>query len=102
MLHYDQTDVSEGINVHKTTVSIQYVICHYWYFLDEGFNFKPIVCNCCHDVLMTNEINSIAILNNHTVGYRCIVGIIDGISVSEAINSLKKKKKNSDFSIKSR
>ena len=42
---------------------------------------------------MTNEINSIAILNNHTVDYCCIVEIIDGISVSEVINSLKKRKK---------
>ena len=27
-------------------------ICHYWYFLDEGFRFQPHVCNGCHDVLM--------------------------------------------------
>lgn len=32
MLLYDRTDVSEGIDVNKTSVSKECNICHYWYF----------------------------------------------------------------------
>ena len=32
MLHYDRTDVSEGIGVNKTSESKTCDICHYWYF----------------------------------------------------------------------
>ena len=52
MLYYDRFDVSEGIDVNKTSESKECDICHYWYFLDKGFNFQPHVCNGCHDVLM--------------------------------------------------
>ena len=33
MLHYDSTDVSEGIYVKKTSASKECDACHYWYFL---------------------------------------------------------------------
>ena len=32
MLLYDRTDVSEGIDVNKTSVSKECNTCHYWYF----------------------------------------------------------------------
>ena len=57
-----------------------------------------MVCNCYPDVLMSIEINSIAVLNIYAVDYCSIVEITDVISVSESINSLK----NSDFSVKSK
>ena len=33
MLYYDKTDVSEGIDVNKTSASKECNICHYWHFL---------------------------------------------------------------------
>ena len=57
-----------------------------------------MVCNCYPDVLMSIEINSIAVLDIYAVDYCCIVEITDVISVSESINSLK----NSDFRMKSK
>ena len=33
MLHFDRIDVSEGIDVNKTSESIKCDIHHYWYFL---------------------------------------------------------------------
>ena len=57
-----------------------------------------MVCNCYPDVLMSIEINSIAVLDIYAADYCCIVEITDVISVSESINSLK----NSDFSVKSK
>ena len=52
------------------------------------FNFQRYICNGCHDVLMMSiNLNDIAILNLNGADYRCI---IDGISKSDAINVLKK------------
>ena len=40
MLYYDKTDVSEGIDVMKTSESEERVNYHYWYFLKKGFKFQ--------------------------------------------------------------
>ena len=39
MLHFDKIDISEGIDVDKTSESKECNICHYWDFLDKGFKF---------------------------------------------------------------
>ena len=55
MLHYDRTDVSEGIDVNKTSASKECDICYYWYFLNYSFNLQPNSCNRCHDLLMISK-----------------------------------------------
>ena len=86
MLHYDRTDISETIDVNKTSTSKECIICHYWHFLDKVFKFQPDVCNGCHDVLMMfMNLSDISILNIHGADYRCV---ITGISKSEAVNLL--------------
>ena len=52
ILYYDGIDVSEGIDVNKTSESKERDICHYIYFLDKGFKFQPNVCNGFLDLLM--------------------------------------------------
>ena len=52
MLYYDRIDVSEGINVNKTSASKECDIFHYWYSLNYSFKFQPNGCNRCHDLLM--------------------------------------------------
>ena len=52
MLCYDRIEVSEVIDVNKTSASKECNICHYWYFLNYNFMFQPHVCNWCHDLLM--------------------------------------------------
>ena len=84
MLYYDRIDVSEGIDVDKTSASKECDIFHFWHFLNKGFKFQPTVCNRCHDLLMMSmKFSDIAILNIKSVDYLCI---ISGISKSEAIN----------------
>ena len=67
MLYCDGINVSEGININKTSALKE------WYlsllvFLDKGFKFQPAACNGCHDVLMMSEkLNDIAILNIHSI-----------------------------------
>ena len=34
-----KTDVLEGIDISKTSVSKKCMRCHYWYFKDVGFRF---------------------------------------------------------------
>ena len=63
MLYYDRIDVSEGIDVNKTSKSKESDICHFWHFLNKGFKFQPNVCNRCHDLLiMSMNLSNIAII----------------------------------------
>ena len=78
MLYYDRIDVSEGIDVNKTSETKECNICHHWYFLNKEIKFKTNVCNGCHDLLkMSTNLSDIAILNIKSADYRCI---ISGIS----------------------
>ena len=43
--------VSERIDKKKTNATKECGICHYWYFLDKNFNYKPYLCNGCHDLM---------------------------------------------------
>ena len=51
MLEYDRIDISEGIDVNKTSASKECDICHYWYFKDIGFKYEPYLCNGCLDLI---------------------------------------------------
>ena len=84
MLYYDIIDVSEGIHVNKTSASKECDVCHYRYFLNFSFKFQPNVRNRCHDLLMMSvNLNDIAILNINGSDYRCIISLI---SKNKAIN----------------
>ena len=51
MLEYDRIDISEGIDVNKTSASKECDICHFWYFKDIGFRCEPHLCNGCHNFM---------------------------------------------------
>ena len=40
MLHYEKIDVSEGIDVNKTSTSKECELCHYWFFKELDLNLK--------------------------------------------------------------
>ena len=62
MLYYDRIDVSEGIDVNKTSASKECDICYCWYFLDYSFKYQANACNRCHDLLMMSiNLSDIAI-----------------------------------------
>ena len=95
MLYYDRIDVSEGIDVNKTSASKECDVCHYWYFLNFSFKFQPNVCNRCHTLLMMSvNLTNIAILNIKRSDYCCIISLI---SKNGVINLLQ----NDDLSKKS-
>ena len=51
MLEYDRIDISEVIDMNKTSASKKCDICHHWYVLDKNFNYEPYLCNGCHDLI---------------------------------------------------
>ena len=66
-------DVSEGVDVNKTSKSKEFDICHYLKFLHKGFKFQTNVCNGRHDLLVTSmNLSDIAILNIKFSDYCCI------------------------------
>ena len=81
-----KTDVSEGIDIYKTSLSKECELCHYWYFKDVDFRFEEHVCNKCHDVLITAyELKTIAILSVGGATFRCILW---GINRNEDLRRL--------------
>ena len=45
MLEYGRIDISEVIDDNKTNLSKEYILCHYWYFLDKNFSYGPYLCD---------------------------------------------------------
>ena len=71
MLYFNRIDVSEGIDVNKTSESKECDVCHCWYFLNKGFKFQVNVCNGCHDLLVLSmNLTNIDILNIENSDYR--------------------------------
>ena len=86
MVQYEKSDVSEGIDVNKTSASKEYELCHYQFFKDIGFKFEEHVCNKCHDLLtIAYSLKDIAILNAKGATFRCI---LMGISKNEGLKRL--------------
>ena len=86
MLQYEKIDVSERIDINKTSTSKEYELCHYWFFKDIGFKFEEHVCNKCHDLLtIAYSLKDIATLNAKVNTFRCI---LMGISKNEGLKRL--------------
>ena len=86
MLRYQKIDVSEGIDVNKTSASKECELCHYWFFKYIGFKFEEHVCNKCYDLLtIAHSLKDIVILSAKGATFRCI---LMGISKNEALKIL--------------
>ena len=86
MLQYQKIDISEGIDVNKTSVSKECELYHYWFFKDIGFKFEEHVCNRCHDLLtMAYALKNMAILSAKGITFRCL---LTGISKNEVLKKL--------------
>ena len=72
MLEYDRIDISEGIDINKSSdKSKKCHICHYWYLLDKNFSYEPHLCNGCHDLMRkTMSFNDVAIVSIKGSDYR--------------------------------
>ena len=71
MLEYDKIDISERIDVNKTSASKEWDICHYWYFKDKGFQCEPYLCNDCHNLMQkAMNFNDVTIVSVTGSDYR--------------------------------
>ena len=62
MVEYYKIEISEGIDVNKTSEPKEHEICHYWCFKDIGFRYEPYLRNGCHDLMQkTMSFNDVAI-----------------------------------------
>ena len=52
MLH--TIEFSKGIDLAKSNISKECLICHYWFF-NHGFKSQDPVCNGCHDLTMLSS-----------------------------------------------
>ena len=95
MLQYERIDISEGIDFDRTNNSVEFIICHYWYFKDIRFKYQPYVCNRCHDFSMiVQNLDDFVILKIKGVNYRCyIIGMNKEDAISLLNNSVLENKK---------
>ena len=94
MLVYDRIDISEGIDVNKTSASKECDICHYGYFKDIGFMYDPYLCNGCHNLMQkAMSFNDVAIVYIKESAYRIHFWYIskdDAISIMNNSNLIDK------------
>ena len=80
MLEYNRIDISEGIDVNKTSASEEGNICHYCYFKDIVFKYEPYLCNGIYNIgyitIKKNDdceniycVNPLYLLVNHASEY---------------------------------
>ena len=95
MLECDRKDISEGIDVNKTSLSKECDNCHYWYFKDIGFKYETYLCNGCHDLKQkAMSFNDVAIIYVKGSAYRIHLWCMsknDGISLTSSSNLIDKK-----------
>ena len=92
---YNRIDISEGIDVNKTSLSKECDICHYWYFKDIGFKYEPYLCNGSHDLMQNSmSFNNVAITCDRGSAYRIHFGHIskdDAINIMNGSNLIDKR-----------
>ena len=93
-MYYYRIDVSESIDVNKTSASKYCDVCHYWYCVNLSFKFQPNVCKRSHYLLLSVNLSDTVILNIKGSDYHCIVSLI---RKNESINLLQ----NADLTKKS-
>ena len=95
MLEYNRIDISEGIDVNKTSASKECDIFHYWHFKDIGFKYEPYLCDGCDDLMQrAKSFNDVAIVYVKGSAYRIHYWYMskdDTISVMNNSNWLIKK-----------
>ena len=71
MLYYNRIDVSDGIDVNKTSYIRNALFATITIFSEKRFKFLSSIWNGWHDIIMMSiDINSIAMLNIDGAAYR--------------------------------
>ena len=71
MLVYEKNDISDGIDVDMSDKSKECMLCHYWYFLDNSFNYGPYLCDGWYNMMEKyNKLKNIAVVHIKESGYK--------------------------------
>ena len=64
MLVYEKIDISDRIDVGMSDKSKECTLCHYWYFLDKSFSYRPCLCDGCYNMMQKcNKLKNIAAIH---------------------------------------
>ena len=68
---YENTDISDGIDVDMSDKSKECMVCHYRYFLDKSFSYGPYLSDGCYNMMQKcNILKNIAIVHIKENVYR--------------------------------
>ena len=71
MLVNNRIDISEGIDVNKTSASKECDMFHRWYFKDISFTYDPYLCNGCHYLMQESmSFNDVTVVYVKGSAYR--------------------------------
>ena len=71
MLEYDRIDLSEDIDVNKTSKSRECSLCKSYYFLNKNFNYQKYLCDGCHDIsTKAMSMQNLVIIHHEGNAYR--------------------------------
>ena len=72
MLKYDKIDTTEGIDLNKTNKSNECMFCHYWFYLNKNFTYRPFPCDGCYNIVQqkSTDVKNIAITHVKKTAYR--------------------------------
>ena len=88
MIQYKRIDISEEIDFNKIKLSLECMICHYWYCKKIGFKYQPYVCNRCQDFSMiVQNFSDFLISKIKNVDFRCYIVGLDKEDVINLLNS---------------
>ena len=90
MSEHDRIDLSEGIDVNKTSNSRKCSFCHYYYFLDINFNYQKYLCDGYHDMSMKANL---AIVYSDSNAYRINFTFMDLNEATYLLNNSNKSSK---------
>ena len=95
MLEYNRIDISEGIDVNKTSLPKECDIYHCWYFKNIGFKHEPYLWKGCHDLMQkAMRFNNIVIIYVKGNAYRIHFWYInkdDAINIMNGSNLVDKR-----------
>ena len=71
MLVYEKIDIFDGIDINKSDESKEFMLCHYWYFLDKSFSYRPYLCDGCYNMMQKcSKLKNIALIRIKKSVYR--------------------------------
>ena len=71
MLVYEKIDIFDGVDINKSDESKEFMLCHYWYFLDKSFSYRPYLCDGCYNMMQKcSKLKNIALIRIKKSVYR--------------------------------